>query len=120
MWLGDDFNSGEPCLGLLFSNSDVLPKPIVWLGDNPVYSKNDIRLCGCSFFESLMSQLCGCSLFQFIKKPIVWFGDDFNSGFEQGLGLLFSKLNVFSESIVWLGGYTVLSKMTADCVATLF
>ena len=48
MWLGDDFNSGfEQCLGLLFSNSDVLPKPIVWLGDNPVNSKIDSRLFGC-------------------------------------------------------------------------
>ena len=48
MWLGDDINSGfEQCLGLLFSNLDVLPKPILWLGDNPVISKNDSRLCGC-------------------------------------------------------------------------
>ena len=48
MLLGDNFNSGfEQCLGLLFSNSDVLPKPIVWFGDNHVNSRNDSRLCGC-------------------------------------------------------------------------
>ena len=48
MWLVDDFNSSsDQCLGLFFSNSDVLTKPIVWLGDNPVNSKNDSRLCGC-------------------------------------------------------------------------
>ena len=67
-----------------------------------------------------MSQLRGCSFFLFINKPIVWLGDDVNSGFEQCLGLLFSNLNVLSESIVWRGGYPVLSKMTADCVAAFF
>ena len=74
MWLGDDFNSGfEQCLGLLFSNSDVLPKPIVWLGNYSVNSKNDsdcVVVHSFLFFFSVLrsffflcssiSQFCGC------------------------------------------------------------
>ena len=56
-----------------------------------------------------MSQLRGCSFF-FINKPIVWLGDDFNSGFEQCLGLLFSKSDLLTQPILWLGDNPVISK----------